>query len=317
MALRGTLTHRKTRRLAQALGIPPCFALGLLEALWNVTAEQAPDGAIGSMSDEDIAMEMFYDGDARKMIEAMVTAELLDRDSRVRLIVHDWHLHSDDTTDAKLGRARRRYANGEIPRLRKLSKDDRERILADFDAEPKSRRTTAHNGALPEPEPVPVPETNTPQPPAQAQGACGVESDPSAKLGTVVPIAQGRTVQASDDGGLRRRGAPPGVESAIWRAAVDSVCIACDSGDRKLRRAVERAMHVATAKSRERGDPQWPDEIAGRMVAARKEFVWNLESMRYALGPVNFFSQGIWVDETLWPWDPQRLREARRASVGL
>jgi hypothetical protein len=54
MALRGTLTHRKIRTLTRILGISPCFALGIVEALWHVTAEQAPAGNIGRMSDADI-----------------------------------------------------------------------------------------------------------------------------------------------------------------------------------------------------------------------------------------------------------------------
>jgi hypothetical protein len=293
--------------------------LGLLEALWNVTAEQTPDGAIGTMTDDDIAMEMFYDGDAGKMIEAMVTAELLDRDVRVRLIVHDWHLHSDDTTDVKLARARRRYAGGEIPRMRKLSKDEREKILADFREMPNSVRTTAHNGALPEPEPEPEPDTNTPQPPAQAQGACGVESTSDAHARSVIPISEAKSAREDsqgDDGGLRRRGAPPGVEPAVWRAAVDSVLLACDSGDRKLKRAVERSLNVATAKARERGQSEWPDEIAGRMVSSWKEFTWNIHRMKYPLGPVNFFSQGVWANQSRWPWNPEELRHSQRASVG-
>lgn len=39
MALRGTLTHRKTRRLARLLEVDGPTALGILEALWHVTAE--------------------------------------------------------------------------------------------------------------------------------------------------------------------------------------------------------------------------------------------------------------------------------------
>jgi hypothetical protein len=62
MALRGTLTHRKTRKLALALKIDAC-SLGILEALFHVTAECAPDGGIGKMTDADIAMEMFCDRD--------------------------------------------------------------------------------------------------------------------------------------------------------------------------------------------------------------------------------------------------------------
>ncbi len=128
MALRGTLTHRKTRRLAMKLGIDPCFALGLMEALWNVGAAQAPAGDIGRLTDDDIAMEILYSGDPAVLIEAMVYAVYLDRHPKHRLIVHDWHIHSDDTTDNKLARAGRCYANGAAPRMRKLSKEERDRL---------------------------------------------------------------------------------------------------------------------------------------------------------------------------------------------
>lgn len=158
MALRGTLTHRKTRRLAQALSIPPCFALGILESLWHVTGEQAADGAIGRMTDEDLAMEMFYDGDAQELVEALVTSGLVDRHPIHRLIVHDWHLHSDDATDNRLSRATKIYASGAFPRMTKLSKEERVHTCARFS-------TAGHKMPLPEPVPVPVPVDNPPNPP--------------------------------------------------------------------------------------------------------------------------------------------------------
>ncbi len=175
MALRGTLTHRKIRRLAALLHISPCFALGVAESLWHVTAEQAPTGAIGIMRDEDIAMEMFYDGEPEVLIEAMLAAGLLERSDGHRLIVHDWHIHSDDSIDNKLSRRGARYANGEMPRMRRMSKVERgiakdkmrelefpvdhESVRTNGHAMP-DRATNSHNGALPEPEPEPVLKTN-------------------------------------------------------------------------------------------------------------------------------------------------------------
>lgn len=169
MALRGTLTHRKTRRLAQLLGIDLCFAMGLLEALWHVTGEQAPNGAIGRMSDQDIAMEMFYSGDPKVLIDSLIAAVLVDRDETHRLIVHDWHIHSDDGTDNKLARSVARYANGELPRMRRLSKPERAHVSAQYATPCAQMRTESHEKPLPVPEPVPEPEPVKEQKPKQAQ----------------------------------------------------------------------------------------------------------------------------------------------------
>lgn len=136
MALRGTLTHRKTRRLASALGIDQCRALGILESLWHVCAENQADGGIGRMADQDIADEMYYGGDAGELIKALMKSGWLDAVEntveRGRLFVHDWHEHADDSVNAKLIQWTKCYANGEPPRLRKLPKDARERVAARF-----------------------------------------------------------------------------------------------------------------------------------------------------------------------------------------
>ena len=167
MALRGTLTHRKTRRLGSLMHIPACFALGIVESLWHVTGEQAPTGAIGKMTDEDIAMEMFYDGDASAMVLALVQSGFLEPNEEHRLIVHDWHIHSDDATDNKLSRNGMRYANGELPRMRRLSLKEREKACARYEEPCAQMRTETHEMPLPEPEsctrvqsqsPVPEPE---------------------------------------------------------------------------------------------------------------------------------------------------------------
>ena len=104
MALRGTLTHRKTRRLARETSLPLPCALGLMEALWHVTAEQAPTGAIGKLSNQDIADEMFWEGDADSLIEAFIAAGLIDECATNRLVIHDWTSHADQATRRKVAR---------------------------------------------------------------------------------------------------------------------------------------------------------------------------------------------------------------------
>ncbi len=130
MALRGTLTHRKTRRLAKALGIPVPCALGVLEALWHVTGEQAKDGGIGRMSNADLAEEMFWDDDADALVEALTVSGWLEKNKASRLYIHDWHVHSDDATDSFLARSGTKYANGNIPRMKRLSEAERANLCA-------------------------------------------------------------------------------------------------------------------------------------------------------------------------------------------
>ena len=117
MALRGTLTHRKTRRLASALQIPPCYALGVLESLWHVTAEQSPDGAIGRMSNQDIADEIFWDGDPEILVQALISAGWIDECQQNRLVVHDWSAHCDQSVRRKLTRHDLKFASREQLRL--------------------------------------------------------------------------------------------------------------------------------------------------------------------------------------------------------
>ncbi len=183
MAIRGTLTHRKTRRLAKLLRIDPCFALGIIEAVWHLTGDQQPDGGIGRLSDEDICDEILYSGDSSQLIAFMVEVGLLDRtDQPHRLFVHDWHEWADYHVSSKLLKDRKRFANGELPNLSKYGKDARAKIIADYDGEPptvREMRTTsepaqpahdahgapnalsrARHGRASRPEPEPEPETN-------------------------------------------------------------------------------------------------------------------------------------------------------------
>lgn len=145
MALRGTLTHWKTRMLAKSLGIMPCHALGILEALWHTTAELAPSGNIGRLPNQAIAMEMFYEGDPDELIEALIASKHLDNNPVHRLIVHDWAQHADYNTKRKVDRRN-------------------ESIIANDG----SAHVMTRHKSIPEPVPVPVPEpvpVPVPEPP--------------------------------------------------------------------------------------------------------------------------------------------------------
>src|SRR5688500_771589 len=110
MALRGTLTHRKTRRLARLLSVPLPCALGVMEALWPVTANHAPNGAVGRLTNQDIADEMFWDDDADTLIDCLLQAEVLDHDPEHRLVIHGWAERADESVHAALARRRCSFA---------------------------------------------------------------------------------------------------------------------------------------------------------------------------------------------------------------
>jgi hypothetical protein len=172
MALRGTLTHWKTRLLADQLGISPAHALGLLEALWHVTAEDAPSGNIGRLSNKAIAMQMFTDLDPDRLIDALIASRHLDVHPVHRLIVHGWSDHADNHIHAWLARRCLRFADGSIPNSGQLNHYEREQFYAwlEDEGEPKPRTgrpksTTKTQGKVsvnsgeshvPEPEPEPL-----------------------------------------------------------------------------------------------------------------------------------------------------------------
>ncbi len=105
MALSGALKHPKTRQLARLMKIELPYALGILEALWHVTAAQAPCGDIGrQMGNEEIAEEIHFRGNADVLIKSLVESGLLDLCDECRLYVHDWHEHAPQFVRRKVER---------------------------------------------------------------------------------------------------------------------------------------------------------------------------------------------------------------------
>lgn len=91
--------HPKVRRLTNMLGMRRFEAIGLLECLWNFTARHAICGDVGKWSDDEIAAAIDWPTErASELIDALVSARLVDRCSVHRLVVHDWQDHADDST---------------------------------------------------------------------------------------------------------------------------------------------------------------------------------------------------------------------------
>lgn len=89
-----TTSKLKFKKLRRALGDPPLYQIvGLLEALWQFAATDAPLGDIGKFRNEEIAMAVEWQGDPDELIEALVSTEWLDLSDRHRLVIHHWHEH--------------------------------------------------------------------------------------------------------------------------------------------------------------------------------------------------------------------------------
>lgn len=152
---RGGPTHPKFARLGAALGIPPAYAVGLMETLYEYAGNYAPRGDIGRLSDEEICRGAGYPGEAKQLVEAMVKEGLLERSRRYRLVIHDWSVHANDWVHTILARKNWNFIDGRIPKLSGLKSDERPVAQGVYEKK-RSRngpRTVQHpsSGALAEP----------------------------------------------------------------------------------------------------------------------------------------------------------------------
>lgn len=184
---RTALTHTKMKRLSRMLDIPQWGAVGIMESLWNLTAKETPTGQIGKLSNEDIAMQLDWRGNADELVQSLLASGWLDINEELRLLVHDWHDHADNSVHTALARRCERFASGEIPKSGELNKHERERFNKWLEAQGADRRPAGRpvenqpkTSANPDktslnpvqnhvPVPLPVPCINTP--PSRAQDA--------------------------------------------------------------------------------------------------------------------------------------------------
>lgn len=156
--LRGTLEHPKFLDLQAHLDRDKWQVLGLLETLVHFVARYCPDGDVGKYPNKAIARAIEWRDDPDDLIRALVETRWLDADvPGCRLYVHDWHEHADDAVHNFLARRIRLFANGEMPRLRRLSRKERDKVegrLKNLCAQ----RAHGVRHPVPDPVPVPVPE---------------------------------------------------------------------------------------------------------------------------------------------------------------
>jgi hypothetical protein len=154
---RGTPDHPKTLELARLLNLRKYAAAGVLECLWQFTAEFAKRGDVGRYSDEQLARAVDWERDPGELVRALVTSGWLDESRKHRLLVHDWPDNCEDSVHVWLARSKTRFANGEIPRLTKLSHSERSEIEAFFCAHKERTKTACRALAGPKPKPKPEP----------------------------------------------------------------------------------------------------------------------------------------------------------------
>lgn len=149
--LRGTPEHPKTVALIRTLQLPKPHVVGLLELLWHFTATYAPEGDIGRWPDAAIEGACGWTGDPGALVAGLLACGWLDESEGHRLVVHDWHEHSDRYVRRRLARHGRSMVGQVAPKVR-----------------PRGGQRTAPPVPVPVPEPVPEPE-HLPAPPAPAE----------------------------------------------------------------------------------------------------------------------------------------------------
>lgn len=151
----GTKSHIKFKRLKCRLQLPDYCIVGVLESLWHVTAQHAPRGDIGKLTDEDIAALIDWACDPAELVRALVSAGWLDEHPDHRLIVHDWHDHCS------------RYVHGNIARkgtafvTTDATADTADAIANAVTCSPTVQQTTVGNCSTVLQEPTVVPNSST------------------------------------------------------------------------------------------------------------------------------------------------------------
>ncbi len=140
---RGTIRHAKVYALADALKVRRAEAVGILTALWEMTAEYFPDGNIAAAGGTYLAEQCLWHGDGNELLRALIACGLVDdltpsvrtaRKSAQKarapissvFYIHDWHEHCETSVHKKIARQRGFFANGNPPKLNGLDKPDRD-----------------------------------------------------------------------------------------------------------------------------------------------------------------------------------------------
>jgi hypothetical protein len=216
--------------------------MGVLEALWHVTAAHAPAGDVGRLADQDLADEMHWPGPPAELVAALVGAGALEQHPELRLVVHGWSEHADSTLRHKLKRAGRTFWDGspafgharptavaaDPPPVDDVSATRHDVMPTDGDPARPDKNVPAVSVSEPSPAPTPPPapeptDNPPPGPPASAGGRAG--GGKVYKPGDTLPT--GQTVLEVDPEGrplvVRRSEASAPTLTASAEAAVQRI----------------------------------------------------------------------------------------------
>lgn len=126
----GTESKLKFKQLQRRLNMPLYEARGLLDTLWNFTANNAPHGDIGRFSDEEIAIGIDWRREPSELIETLTAIRWIDQTET--LLIHDWPEHCEETVHKSLVRKIEVFADGTLPSLSRLPKGDRPEIESQY-----------------------------------------------------------------------------------------------------------------------------------------------------------------------------------------
>lgn len=179
---RGGPDHPKVHALAACLGIERWGAVGILESLFHWAAAYTPEGDVGRWGPQKLAIGIHWEGKPEELQAALIESGWLEVGPSGAVIIHGWSEHSDDAVNMKLARARSWFADGQPPKVNRLSGKERADAEAFYRAhepvhtEPDARKR-AHDGArtaLPSPSP-PMPSHSSPSQAKPCEHAEGSE----------------------------------------------------------------------------------------------------------------------------------------------
>lgn len=104
----------KFKKLKRQLAIPHYAVIGVLESIWHIGLSSCQDGAIGRMTNEDIAAELEWAGNPDDLIRSLVDCGWLDLSTEHRLVIHDWEEHCPRFVKGAMAKHGKRFAKSDV-----------------------------------------------------------------------------------------------------------------------------------------------------------------------------------------------------------
>jgi len=179
---RGTDLKLKFRLLQRKLTLSSWEAKGLLQALWDFTAENAQRGDVGRFTDDEIAAGLDWDRcPGRELVEALVSTRWIDTHPDHRLVVHNWHAHCEDWVLKRVHRAGQLFASLPPDHSGQPTANGGKRCPPTADTVRQRPPIGALPGPGPEPVPGPGPKEHPKSPPPAAPVSSSTRSKPKLK----------------------------------------------------------------------------------------------------------------------------------------